>query len=281
MEEIIKHLDSIFTNGLISSGLTIIITIIILLLINRFIKKLIKKRWADNDLVAQRVRKIILWTIALSTIFVQIKPLQALSTTLLASGGIFAVIIGLASQEAASSMINGAMIFAYKPYSINDNISIPTQNIRGKVLDITLRHTVLETIEKTQLIVPNTIMNQSIIENISNIPNKKANYLLIDISYDSDMDNAIDIIQKLASKHSACIDPRNTKEKKQGIPMVPIHCMEFKESSISLRATIYSKDSGKGFEMLSDLRKQIIKEFEEQGISIPYPHRVVVSNKNQ
>lgn len=271
MEQMIKYLNSIFEKG-IESVVTIIVAIIVLLIINRVLNKVIKKRWSDNHVVPMRIKKVILWTIALGTIFIQVKTLRSLSTTLLASGGIVAVVIGLASQQAASSMINGAMIFAYKPYSINDSISIPAQNVRGKVIDITLRHTILETIEKTQLIVPNTIMNQSMIENISNVPNKKANYLLLDISYESDIEKAISVIQELAMKHHACIDPRSSKEKKQGLPVVSVHCIEFKDSSIALRATIYSKDSGKGFEMLSDLRKQILSTFKEEGIDIPYPH---------
>lgn len=268
MFETIMKLDSIFKNGLLSSGLTIAIITIILIIVNRILSKFIKKRWTTTDVVPMRIKRVAIWTVAMTTIFLQINPLQSFATTLLASGGLFAVIIGLASQEAASSMINGAMIFTYKPFIINDTISIPERNVKGKVLDITLRHTVLETHEKTKLIIPNTIMNQSMIENISSIPNKKANYLNIEISYQSDLDTAITIIQELAHKHPFCIDPRSSKEKKQKISKIPIHCTALKEKSISLQATIYSKDNGKGFDMLSDLRKQIVKKFEQQGIMI-------------
>ena len=56
---------------------------------------------------------------------------------------------------------------------------------------------VIETLEKTQMIVPNDIMNKAIIENISQIEHVKANYLYIDISYESDIDQAIKVIQDL------------------------------------------------------------------------------------
>ena len=268
MIETIMKLDSIFKNGILSSGLTIAIISTILMIINRILSKFIKKRWPTTYIVPMRIKRAVIWTIAMTIIFLQINPLQSFATTLLASGGIFAVIIGLASQEAASSMINGAMIFTFKPFNISDTISIPERNVRGKVLDITLRHTILETHEKTKLIIPNTIMNQSMIENISSIPNKKPNYLQVEISYQSDLDLAITIIQELANKHPACIDPRTAKEKKQKMSKIPVHCTALKEKSISLQATIYSKDNGNGFEMLSDLRKQIVKNFEEKGIVI-------------
>lgn len=281
METTIKHIDTIFANGLIDSGITILITIVILLILNRLLNKLIKKRWSNSIYLAIRIKRVILYTIALATIFMQVKPLQSIATALLASGGIFAVMIGLASQEAASNMINGFMIFTYKPYTVGDFISIPDQNVKGKVIDISLRHTVLETLEKTQIIVPNTVMNKAVIENISNVPNKKANYLLIDISYESDIEEAIAIIQRQAIAHSKSIDGRSAKEKKQHVPAVPVYCIDFKDSGISLRATILSKDNASGFEMLSDLRISIKKEFDEKGISIPYPHTVIVNKSSE
>lgn len=280
MEQTVKHLDGIFANGLLDSSITILITIAILLVINRILNKVIKKRWANNIYIAIRIKRVILYTIALSTIFMQVKPLQSIATALLASGGIFAVIIGLASQEAASNMINGFMIFTYKPYTVGDFISIPEQTVKGKVIDISLRHTVLETLEKTQIIIPNTVMNKAVIENISNVPNKKANYLFIDISYESDIEKAITIIQKQAMAHNNWIDGRNAKEKKQKIQAVPVHCIDFMDSGIRLRATILSKDNASGFEMLSDLRISIKKEFDESGISIPYPHTVIINKED-
>lgn len=277
METVIQHLDTLFAHGLIDSGVTIIFTIITLLILNRLLNKLIKKRWSNNLYIAIRVKRVILYTIALSVIFMQIKPLQSVATTLLASGGILAVIIGLASQEAASNMINGFMIFTYKPYVIGDFINIPEHNVKGKVKDIALRHTVMETLEKTQVIIPNTLMNKAVIENISNVPNQKANYLLIDISYESDVQKAIAIIQQQTKKHPLFIDPRNSKEKKKNIESVPVFCTDFKDHAICLRATVTSLDNTDGFVMLSDLRLSIKEQFDQEGIIIPYPHTVLVN----
>ena len=98
-----------------------------------------------------------------------------------ASGGIVAVVIGLASQEAAGNLINGAMIMAYKPYKIGDFIVVTGHNVRGTVIDISLRHSVIETLEKTQMIVPNDIMNKAIIENIYTNSNMLKQIIFISI----------------------------------------------------------------------------------------------------
>lgn len=272
MENVYNQLDSIFEHGLINSSISILLVLVFVIILNHILNKYIQKKYSHNLLMAKRIKKVILISIILWSIFSQITPLQSLATTLLASGGIIAVIVGLASQEAASNIINGLMIYAYKPFVANDYINIISHNVTGTVLDITLRHTIIETLEKTQVIIPNTIMNNAVIENISNVPDKKANYLYIDISYESDIDEAIALIQEECSKHPLLIDPRTTNEKNQNVTMIPVRCVEFKDSGISLRATVYSKDNAEGFTMLSDLRINIKKAFDHNGIEIPYPH---------
>lgn len=272
MENVYNQLDSIFEHGLINSSISILLVLVFVIILNHILNKYIQKKYSHNLLMAKRIKKVILISIVLWCVFTQITPLQSLATTLLASGGIIAVVVGLASQEAASNIINGLMIYAYKPFVANDYINIISHNVTGTVLDITLRHTIIETLEKTQVIIPNTIMNNAVIENISNVPDKKANYLYIDISYESDIDKAIALIQEECSKHPLLIDPRTAKEKKQNITMIPVRCVEFKDSGVALRATVYSKDNAEGFTMLSDLRINIKKAFDSNGIEIPYPH---------
>lgn len=280
MEEIYSYIDSIFEYGFIKSSLTIFVTAIILyilnILTNRYIINRLKNKNARNIIIYIRIKRCIFITIALIMIILQIKPLQTFATTLLASGGIIAVVVGLASQEAANSFINGAMIYINKPFRIGDLIYVKELDLKGKVIDMTLNYTVLESFEKTPCIVPNTIMNKTVIENISEIPNKKANYLYIDVSYECDLDKAISIIQQVCQSHPFCVDARNKQEIKEGIAIVPVHCIDFKDSGIALRATVHSKNQENGFNMLSDLRKLIKKEFDKEGIEIPYPHRTYI-----
>ena len=164
MEKIFEQIDNLFVNGVINGIISIVIAGIVLIAINKLLNKFIKKKWPDNYVLQKRIKKIILITIFLAIICSEVKFLKSFATALLASGGIVAVVIGLASQEAAGNLINGAMIMAYKPYKIGDFIVVTGHNVRGTVIDISLRHSVIETLEKTQMIVPNDIMNKAIIE---------------------------------------------------------------------------------------------------------------------
>ena len=266
MEKIFEQIDNLFVNGVINGIISIVIAGIVLIAINKLLNKFIKKKWPDNYVLQKRIK------IFLAIVCSEVKFLKSFATALLASGGIVAVVIGLASQEAAGNLINGAMIMAYKPYKIGDFIVVTGHNVRGTVIDISLRHSVIETLEKTQMIVPNDIMNKAIIENISQIEHVNANYLYIDISYESDIDQAIKVIQDLVVKHPLFIDGR--KDKKD--PLVPVIVSDLKDSSIQLRATITSEDNVQGFQMLADIRKDLVTEFKKEGIEIPYPHMHIV-----
>ncbi|WP_294581927.1 mechanosensitive ion channel family protein [uncultured Thomasclavelia sp.] len=279
-DQVYQRIDSLFQHGLISFIITLVTVLIFVFIVNKIANKVIKKKFPDplKRVFPTKIKKVVLVALILIVVLSELSAMQSILTTLLASGGIIAVVIGLASQEAASNLINGFMIMSYKPYSIGDLVNVKEYNVTGRVVDISMRHSIIETFEKTQVIIPNTIMNKAIIENVSNVKNnQKANYLYVEVSYECDIQRAIEIIQEEGYKHPLCLDGRTKAQKKRKEPTVAVHCVEFNASGIQLRATVLSKDSSTGFQLLSDLRLNIKKRFDEEGIEIPYPHQVVIS----
>lgn len=279
MNSIVKYFNRFFVQGIEQGIISILFTILIAIIVNHLINKILNKSSLKNIIVIKRIKKIMIWCFTLASIFMQITPLKSMVTALLASGGIIAVVIGIASQEAASNLLNGSMILIYKPFIIGDFIILSEQNVKGYVKDISLHHTVIETLEKTHLIIPNSIMNRAIVENVSNVTHRKANHFFVDIAYNSDIQKAIQIIQEEGKNHPLFLDNRTKKEKQQNVEVIPVHCTEYKDSGITLRATITTKDNISGFELLSDLRIKIVQRFQEEGIEIPFPHHVVIKEE--
>lgn len=279
MDKYYAQIDKLFVNGFIDSGISILISIVVVLIANKIINKILKKKFTDplKLVFPMKVKKVILASFVIVIIMSEITATKSIMTAVLASGGILAVVIGLASQEAASNMINGFMIITYKPYKIGDLVNVREYNVIGTVIDISMRHSIIETLERTQVIIPNTVMNKAIIENVSNVKSEKANYLFLEVSYESDLQKATKIIQEEGAKHPLCLDGRTKSQKKKHEPTVKVHCVEFNDSGIQLRATVLSKDSASGFQLLSDLRLSIKARFDQEGIDIPYPHRVVIN----
>ena len=269
----------IFKDGVIetviSTAFIIIVSFIVSKLLTSYIKKYVKK----NQKIVLRIKNICIWTFAFYGIFNKFNAFSDILTGIAASTGVLTLAISLATQDAISEFVNGVMIYTFRPFKINDTIRLTDHAIIGRVIDISLRHTIIKTPENTELVIPNSIMNKEILENISNVDNKKANFLELDISYESDIDLAFKIIEEEVIAHPSFVDPRSEEEKNEGKKAVTIRLDGLLDSSMHIKAIIYSENGAKGISMLSDLRISIKKRFDKEGIEIPYPHTTVEIKK--
>lgn len=265
---VLDKFDNLFVKGTKAGLIAIVISVLIVSVIKKVSTKIIFKSNLKQKEIIIKIKNIVLSILLGIAILYQFSFMENLMTTLLASGGILAVVIGLASQEAASNIVAGMMILFSKPFNIGDTIILKNQGLRGTVIDINMNHTVIETADKNPIMIPNTVMNKEVIENITQETDYKLSYLYFDISFESDINQAIEIIQNEIIKHPLFYDLTTTSEEIK----VPVHCMEFKPNGISLRAKITTRSVGDGFELGSDCRIAIKKAFDENNIEIPYPH---------
>lgn len=268
------------------SLLTTLIFIVIILVcakvINHIAIKAINQHYkGDNVKVIQRLKTILIYIIAGYGVLNLFPPFQNILKLVAASGGISVVIIGFAAQEAAANFVSGLMITVFKPFKIGDLIKVNNGQLVGTVSDITLRHTVIKTYENTKIIVPNSEMNKATLENVTAVGDQKANFLELEIGYESDLDMAMKIIEEEVRKHPNFMDIRSAAEKKKKQPAVVTRLIAFGESGLQLKTTVYSKNNAEGFAMLSDLRIAIKRRFDQAGIDIPYPHRTIVYKEKE
>lgn len=263
--------DSVLQYGLTDTIIIILLILITAMVISRILTRLMKKRNFRNLPIWLKVKKYMIITITIYGILTLFIPAKTILDPLLASGGIVAVVVGLAAQETVGNLISGFMIVTFRPFHIGDLIRVNNGEYVGTVVEITIRHTIIETFENTRVIIPNSQMNTSVLENISDIGTAKADFLYISVSYDTDLEQAIRVLQETVAAHPDYVDPRSEEEKQQGADQVVVRVTDFKDSGIELRATIYSNDNGTCFTMLSDLRIAVKKRFDQEGIEMPYP----------
>ena len=263
--------DSVLQYGLTDTIILILLILITAMVISRILTRLMKKRNFRNLPIWLKVKKYVIITITIYGILTLFIPAKTILDPLLASGGIVAVVVGLAAQETVGNLISGFMIVTFRPFHIGDLIRVNNGEYVGTVVEITIRHTIIETFENTRVIIPNSQMNTSVLENISDIGTAKADFLYVSVSYDTDLEQAIRVLQETVAAHPDYVDPRSEEEKQQGADQVVVRVTDFKDSGIELRATIYSNDNGTCFTMLSDLRIAVKKRFDQEGIEMPYP----------
>ena len=146
----------------------------------------------------------------------------------------------------------------------------------GIVEDITLRHTVIINFENKRIIVPNSVISAETIVNDNIEDSKVCRYIEIGISYDSDVDLALKIMEEEGAKHPDCIDARTEEQITAGEHKVNTRLLTFGDFSVNLRAYVWSNDPTKVYQMHSDINRAIKKRFDNEGIEIPFPYRTIV-----
>lgn len=186
---------------------------------------------------------------------------------LLAGSGIVAITIGLAAQESFGNAFNGLFISLFKPFEVGDRVHLVNADITGFVEDITIRHTVIRTFTNSRIIIPNSVINQELIEN-SNFCNPQASsFIDVIVTYDSDIAKACEIIAEVIGGHKDFVDTRTT-DQKEVAPKVPVFVRSLGLHGAELRASMWTERVDNNFAASSEVRRNILDEFKKVGIRI-------------
>jgi len=256
------------------------LTFLVAYLVDRFFRRLIRKSTEElkndptNYKFLRHAIRALIYIIGISIAIYTMPSLRVLASSLLAGAGVLALALGFASQHALSNIISGVFIVIFKPFRVNDRLSLG--ELTGIVEDITLRHTVIRDFENKRIIIPNAKISDEIIVNADFGDDKICKWVNIGISYDSDIEKAKEIIKNQIINHPLSIDNRTPKETKEGVDPVPVKVISLGDSSVNLRGFAWAKNSADAFVMGCDLLESIKLQFDKEGIEIPFPHRTLV-----
>lgn len=273
--------DHMLLNNLILAATVFVIAHISLRLFRVLMNKFINRSSEDLRVDPTKYKflnnalSFLVYMVALIIIFLAIPELESVGLGLFASAGVFAAILGFASQAAFSNIIGGIFIVIFKPFRVEDIIKV-SNLYHGTVEDINLRHTVIRDFENRRLIIPNSVIGNETIQNFNIVDSRIKNFIPFGISYDSNIDLAIKIIQEEAMAHRNYIDNRSEEERESNMPPVLVRLIEYGESSINLRAQVWSEDPVKAFDLKCDIYMSVKARFDKEGIEIPFPHRTLV-----
>jgi small conductance mechanosensitive channel len=258
-------------------GVAFIIARIIRFLIGRFFRRAAVKLKVDPTRYNffKNAVDFLGLLIAVIIIFRSIPHLRTFGTTLMTGAGILAAIVGFASQQAFSNIVSGVFLVIFKPFSVGDRVRIGTL-YTGDVEDITLRHTIIKDFENRRIVIPNSVISSETIVNSTLHDEKVCMFVEFNISFDTSIDKAMEIIRETATRHELCIDNRSLEETASGQAKVTVRVLEITDYSVKLRAEAWARNASEGFELKCAMLKQVKEAFDREGVEIPYPHRTVV-----
>ena len=284
-EKLDKLLDKLGFNLVLLAKVLIIVFAAFLL--ERFVRLLLRrayKRGEQGQEDATRYRflrnatRFIVGLLAAGAIIYSIPSFKHIAVTLFAGAGILVAIIGLAAQDAFSNIISGVFIVAFKPFRVGDQVSVAGHS--GVVEDITLRHTVMRTLENRRVIIPNSKISDETIVNSTIGDEAIFQFVVVQVGYECDLDKAIAVLQEEGAAHPDFRDRRTAEEVEKGLPAIPVRVIELGENGVTLRAGVWADDAGAARLMQFDLLKNVKQRFDREGITIPYPQRVITIKGN-
>lgn len=244
--------------------LTIVVTIFIALWFSRVIENRVMR--VDN--INMNLRVVLAKLLRIFLLFIAV--LIALSavgldiTMLSVFGGALGVGLGFGLQRIASNYVSGFIILLDKSMQIGDVVTIDTHY--GVVSDLRTRYLVLRKLDGTQVIIPNETLIINPVINHSFTDHRARVQMPIQVSYDSPLETAMQLMQDIANDH-----PRVLVE-----PVPAVQIRGFGESGIDLMLNIWIPDPEEGSAALqSEIYLQIWQAFKINNISIPFPQREV------
>ncbi len=195
-----------------------------------------------------------------------------ISKVLLQSGSLIVAIATFAAQQALGNIISGFSLSMSKPYEVEDKIKVVQGGsiiAEGIVQDITIRHTIIRQFNGESCIVPNSVMDASVITN-TNYTENIGNFLEIEIGYSADIDKAMDIMQKICINHELTLNTESNK----------VFIKGYTQNGMILKTTVWTSNLDDSFRACSDIRATLVKEFLKNDIEIPY-QTVTIYNEQE
>jgi small-conductance mechanosensitive channel len=241
----------------------------------RFLQKQIAHKTENevDDIIFELLGRFMGFIIFATAIIIALDSLGVNVMPFVAGAGVAGVAIGFAARDTLSNLIAGILLIIDRPFEIGDRIEVwsaPSgSSTWGDVIDIGLRATKIKTTDNIVIIIPNNeIMLRDII-NYTTISERIRVRINIGIAYDADMQKAKDLILEVAdSAEWVSKDPA---------PKVVVR--KFGESSVDLQLRVWIKDARQRMNTISYITDAVKSSFDEHGLEIPYPKRVIYVKK--
>ncbi len=223
----------------------------------------------ENDLddhLVPFVRKSLRVFIVILAAIMVIQNLGYSTSGLLASLGIGGMALAFASKDALSNVFGSLMIIFDRPFRIGDQVI--AGNMEGTVEEVGFRSTKIRTPARTLISVPNSIIANMALDNVSQMPRRRIK-LTLGLTYattSAQLREAVSRLRALLASHPQ-IDAES----------VQVNFTDFGASSLDITVTCFTIPTAlaEHLNAREDVCLQIMDTIEGLGLRFAYPSRTV------
>jgi len=182
-------------------------------------------------------------------------------TSFIALLGAAGLAVGMALSGTLQNFAGGVILLILKPFKVGDYIE--AQGHTGIVKEIQIFNTILTTLDNKIVIIPNGGLSTGAMTNYTKEETRRVD-IVFGIGYGDDMDKARDIIKEVALKNELIHKD----------PEVFVGLVELGDSSVNLATRVWT-NTADYWTVYFYMMEFVKKEFDKQGITIPFPQRDV------
>lgn len=252
--------------ALTTYGLKIVISIILLfvgLKVIKYAMKMLEKFFTKSKVDISLTRFLISATrlvLKALLIVMVIQNLGVETAPLLAIIGATGIGLGMALQGSLGNLTGGILILLLRPFKVGDFIEEQAHGHEGIVEDIQVFYTTLKTRDNKVITIPNGGLSNDSIINHSTMHMRRVD-LTFGVAYEADTYEVKRVIRQVIDQH-----PMVMKDKEPYINIV-----EHGDSSVNFAVLVWCKTEDY-LTVKFDLIEQMKIAFDNENISIPYPH---------
>jgi len=273
MEETTQGLQALieeYTPVAISMAGNVVAAIIILIIglwfagwAKKLIARMLEKSGRVDPTLTAFLGSLVRYLVIAFTLIAILGRFGVQTASLVAVLGALGLAIGLALQGTLADVAAGVLLLFFRPFKMGDFVDVG--GITGSVKSITLFTTELATPDNRKIIVPNGKIWGNPITNFNGHDTRRVD-LVFGISYDDNIDKAIAIINDCISKEERAL--------KDGAHQVFVGNLGDSSVDITTRVWVNAADY---WGVYADMLKTVKERFDAEGINIPYPHMVHIS----
>jgi len=251
-------------SSMLEAAISGVLALLLALWVSSLLEARLLKGATDNisirKMASSALRAVLLFiglVVALSAAGIDLTALGVL-------GGALGVGIGFGLQKLAANYISGFVILAEHSMRIGDMVKV--DNFEGRITDITTRYTVIRALNGRESIVPNEMMITQRVENSSLADPMVGLNTVVQVAYGTNLEMLMPrIVEVVAQVPRVIADPA---------PAVLLS--NFAADGLELTVGFWIADPDKGLlGPRSQVNLALLKLFDEVGVEIPFPQRVV------
>ena len=250
---------------LLEGGLTAGLVMLLTLWVSSAIEARLLKSSSGSELslrkaVSNAVTSLLLFIglmLSLSAVGIDLTALSVL-------GGAVGVGIGFGLQKLAANYVSGFVILAERSMRIGDSVKV--DGFEGRISDIKARYTVIRAPNGRESIVPNEMLINSRVENLSLADSRVLQSTAVSVAYGSDVHQVMNLLMQACTAQDKVLkDPE---------PFVTLS--NFGADGLEFGVHYWVDEHQSGLLTLkSEINLAILDVLHTHAIEIPFPQRVV------